>query len=319
MVSDSLPWAAAGNGEANMADFHFLRPSWLVALIPALLIWWGYVRRSDQLERWRETIDPHLLEHLLVGQQGQSRLRPVNVLLATWIAAIFALAGPAWQQEPSPFVDDAAGLMVLLKVSETMQSSDVQPSRLERAKQKLKDLLELREGASTGLIVYSGSAHLVMPLTRDDRIISAMIEDLTPELMPVEGDDLAQALQLAERMVAQTGLPGSVLVIADAVAPAQQSLLNGAKGIPVQFLSMQPANAPLDQGLQKSAEVLDGKVVRLSVDTSDVEQIAARARTELSSVANADGGERWRDSGILLLPLVACCLLLWFRKGAVIG
>lgn len=240
-------------------------------------------------------------------------------MLATWIAAILALAGPAWQQEPSPFVDDAAGLMVLIKVSETMQSSDVQPSRLERAKQKLKDLLELREGASTGLIVYSGSAHLVMPLTRDDRIISAMIEDLTPELMPVEGDELAQALQLAERMVGQTGLPGSVLVIADAVAPAQQSLLTGAKGVPVQFLSMQSANAPLDQGLQKSAEALDGKVVRLSVDTSDVEQIAARARTELSSVASADGGERWRDSGILLLPLVACCLLLWFRKGAVIG
>ena len=302
-----------------MADFHFLRPYWLVALLPALLIWWGYVRRSDQLGRWRETIDPHLLEHLLVGELTRSRFRPVNVLLITWTAAIIALAGPAWEREPSPFADDEAGLMVLLRVSETMESSDVQPSRLERAKQKLEDLMELREGSSTGLIVYSGSAHLVMPLTRDHRIISAMIEDLTPDLMPVDGDVLAEALRLAERLVEQAGVPGSVLVITDAVAPAQQSLLAAETGgLPLQFLAMQPARAPLDQGVQKSAEVLDGTVVRLTVDSSDVEQIARRARSELLGVAGADGGERWRDGGILLLPLVACCLLLWFRKGAVV-
>ena len=305
--------------EGQVTDFHFLRPYWLLTLLPALLIWWGYVRKSDQVGRWREMIDPHLLEHLLVGQHRQRRLRPVNVLLAAWVVAILALAGPSWQREPSPFVDDGAGLMVLLKISETMQSTDVQPSRLERAKQKLRDLLELREGSSSGLIVYSGSAHLVMPLTRDDRVISAMIEDLTPELMPVEGDALDQGLQLAERLVEQTGLPGSVLVIADTVAPAQQSLLNPDKsGLPVQFLSMQPATAPLDQGLENSAEVLDGSVVRLTVDSTDVEQIAKRAKSELSNVSNADGGERWRDSGVLLLPLAACCLLLWFRKGAAI-
>jgi Ca-activated chloride channel family protein len=302
-----------------MAEFHFLRPSWLLALLPAFLIWWGYVRKSDQVERWRRTIDPHLLEHLLVGEHEQSKFRPINIVLATWLISIIALAGPAWQREPSPFTDDEAGLMVLLKVSETMKSTDVQPSRLERAKQKLKDLMELRQGSSTGLVVYSGSAHLVMPLTRDDRIINQMIEDLTPELMPVDGDELAQALQLGERIVGQTGLPGSLLVIADSVSPAQQSLLDdGKNGLPAQFLSMQPGNAPLDQGLQKSAKILGADVVRLSVDTTDVEQIAERAKTELSSVAGTEQGDHWRDSGLILLPLAAAFLLLWFRKGAVI-
>ena len=302
-----------------MADFHFLRPYWLVGLLPALSIWWGYIGRSDQVARWRETIDPHLLEHLLVGEQKQSRFRPVNVLLATWTIAVIALAGPAWEREPSPFGDDEAGLMVLLKVSETMQSTDVQPSRLERAKHKIKDLMELREGSLTGLIVYSGSAHLVMPLTRDDRIISQMIEDLTPELMPVDGDELVEALHLAERLVEQTGVPGSVLVIGDGVGPAQQALLTEfGTGMPVQFLAMLPASAPLGQGFEKSAEALNSSIVRLTVDSSDVEQIATRAKSELSGVVGADGGERWRDSGILLLPLAACCVLLWFRKGAVI-
>lgn len=302
-----------------MAEFHFLRPSWLLALLPALLIWWGYVRRSNDTERLRETIDPHLLEHLLVAEPEKSKLRPVNVVLATWLVSIIALAGPAWQREPSPFTDDQAGLMVLLEVSDTMNSTDVQPSRLERAKQKLGDLMEFRQGSSTGLVVYSGSAHLVMPLTRDDRIINKMIEDLTPELMPVDGDVLAEAMQIGERTVEQTGLPGSLLVITDSVSGAQTALLaEGTNGLPVQFLSMQPGNAPLDQGVQKSAEHLDGDVVRLSVDTTDVEQIAGRAKTELSSVAGSGQGDHWRDSGILLLPIAAVLLLLWFRKGAVI-
>ncbi len=54
-----------------------------------------------------------------------------------------AMAGPSWEREPSPFADDTAGLVVLLKASTTMEATDVQPSRLERSKHKLRDLLEL--------------------------------------------------------------------------------------------------------------------------------------------------------------------------------
>ena len=123
----------------------------------------------------------------------------MHVLSVIWILAALALAGPAWDKEPAPFADDDAGLVVLLKVSGTMQATDVQPSRLARAKHKLRDLMQARKGLSTGLIAYSGSAHLVMPLTRDDRIVSAMVEDLTPELMPADGDALAEALEVQAR------------------------------------------------------------------------------------------------------------------------
>ena len=186
-----------------MGDFHFLRPLWLLAVLPALMVWWGLWRRQDRAAAWRQVVDPHLLEHLLVGEPTRHRLRPIQLLLMTWILCNVALAGPAWRLEPSPFADDEAGLVVLLKVSGTMLASDVQPSRLARAKHKLRDLLELRKGSSTGLIVYSGSAHLVMPLTRDDRIVSTMVEDLTPALMPVDGDALVKALRLAEQVLAE--------------------------------------------------------------------------------------------------------------------
>lgn len=299
-----------------MADFHFIRPFWLLSFIPLLLVWWGLVRRRDQVRRWQTMIEPHLLKHLLVGEHRKNLLRPINLLLILWLTTVIALAGPTWQKEPSPFLDNEAGLMVLLKVSESMENSDVQPSRLERAKQKIRDLMEIRQGASTGLVVYSGSAHLVMPITRDDRIINMMLEDITPELMPVEGDVLTDALKLADRMVGQSGLPGSLLVIADTVAPGQQTDQNAHEiTFPVQFLSMLPDGSSLDQGLLSLAKKLDARVERLSIDQADVQQIAGRAETKQAEIVDPKQGERWKDSGYLLLPLIGLAMLMWFRKG----
>ncbi len=201
-----------------MAEFHFLRPLWLLSLLPLLLVWWALWRGQDSHAQLAKVVAPHLLEHLVVAEGGASRLRPVHLLSAIWIVGALAIAGPAWEREPAPFADDDAGLIVVMKVSGTMLATDVQPSRLERAKHKLRDLLQARKGMSTGLVVYSGSAHLVMPLTRDDRIVSAMVADLTPDLMPVDGDALAEALALAESVLERAGVPGSVLLMADTVA-----------------------------------------------------------------------------------------------------
>lgn len=300
-----------------MSELHFLRPLWLWGLVPAALIWLGLWRQQDIVAGWRKAIDPHLLKHLLVGQEkGKRSLRPIHLTLMIWVLTALALAGPAWQREPSPFADDQAGLVVLMKASNTMDATDVQPSRLERSKHKLSDLLERREGAATGLIVYSGSAHLVMPLTRDGRIISAMASELSPDLMPEDGDALGDALELAAALLERAGVPGSVLVVADAVAPSQvKAVKEAVPGLPVQFLSVRPTNAPVDPGLKQAAGALGGKVIPLTVDQADVESIATRARSDFRSTGTSDGGERWKDAGYFILPLIALLGLAWSRKG----
>jgi Ca-activated chloride channel family protein len=299
-----------------MDDFHFIRPLWLLLAVPALLLGYGLWRNQDQTAAWRQVIDQHLLKHLIVGESARSRLRPIHLLLVTWLICTIALAGPSWRLEPSPFADDKAGLIVLLKVSESMLATDVQPTRLERAKHKISDLLALREGSSTGLIVYSGSAHLVMPLTRDDRIVSAMIEDLTPELMPVDGDSLVEALQLAEQMLAKSGVPGSALVIADSVASVQvQALLTADIRLPVQFLFVRAPSAPIDAGMQSAASNLNAPVVNLTVVPADVERVAGRAQTSIKSVSAVGEGSRWLDAGYRFLPLLAFVSLMWSRRG----
>lgn len=299
-----------------MTEFHFLRPYWLLTVIPIALIWFLYKKHGRDENSFKTLIDPHLLEHLLVGETEKKKITPLNVLLVLLLLSMVAVAGPTYRQEASPFAGDEAGLMVLMKMTQSMDSKDLQPSRLGRAKQKLRDLLEERKGKSTGLIVYSGSSHLVMPLTNDGDVITTMIEDLTPDLMPQEGDDLAGAIELGERMIAQSEKAGSILLLADSVAVAQLPLLEKMnKATPLQIHAFIPIGTTIDSGMQRLAEMYDTRVIELSLDSRDVELLAKGAATSLTQVSDSEMSERWRDDGYWFLPLIALCFLLWFRKG----
>jgi Ca-activated chloride channel family protein len=302
-----------------MGEFHFLRPHLLWALVPVVLTVWFLFRRQDDTGAWRAFIDPHLLQYMLVGEDRRPRVRPIHLVPFVGLVAVVALAGPAWERERSPFADDQAGLVVLLKASATMEATDVQPSRMQRATQKLRDLLEQRDGAATGLIAYSGSAHLVMPLTRDVGIVSTMGAEISPALMPVDGDALSQALALASELLDAAGTAGSVLVIADTVSPTEAEAIGTiAPDLPVQFLSVQSSSAPVDAGLARAADGRGSAVTHLTFDTADVERVAARARADFRAAAIEGEEEHWRDAGYFLLPLVALFSLPWARKGWVI-
>jgi Ca-activated chloride channel family protein len=115
-------------------------------------------------------------------------------------------------------------------------------------------------------------------------------------------------------------VPGSVLVIADAVAPSQQAaVVAAAPDLPVQFLSVMPPNAPVDSGLEQAARARSASVTRLTIDTSDVDTVAGRAQSDFRAAPMDDAGERWRDAGYWLLPVIAILALAWSRKGWVIS
>jgi Ca-activated chloride channel family protein len=181
-----------------LAAFHFERPFWLLSLVPALALWWLARRMSDPAGRWRRIIDPELLRNLLVGSKPASPFTPNGLLLAVWVLSTVVVAGPVWRLRPSPFADAPPPVMAVLKVAKSMTESDLAPTRLDRARQKLSDVLALREGAETGLIAYSGSAHLVPPPTKHSKVVLAMASGLSPEIMPKPGDDLASALVEAD-------------------------------------------------------------------------------------------------------------------------
>lgn len=301
-----------------MSEFHLLRPWWLLALIPCGLVLWQLRNHQDPLRRWQRLIAPELLPHLLVHSKEQNRITPWWMLSVCWGLVVLALTGPTWHSEPAPFGDDTAVVAIVLKVTPSMQAEDIAPTRLVRAVQKIHDLLKLRPGAKTGLIAYSGTSHQVLPLTTDGSIFTSFASELAPNVLPVEGDAAAAALNLAEQVVHKSGSPGWILWIADAVSPDQvSSLQKPQKGaaVPVTVLAMS-GTGPEHQSLIQAASALNYALVSVTPDDDDVRRLAAN--THFSS-ASSDAGERWSDSGYWLVPVLSAICLGWFRRGWVIG
>jgi len=313
-----------------LADFHFLRPAWLLLLLPALLIGWRALRRADPAQAWRGVMAPHLLAALSLEEPSKhSRGRPAQLLLGTLLLGCVAMAGPTWEREPTPFAQDQAAVFLLVKVTPTMLAEDVQPSRLARAVQKIDDFLALKAGQRSGLIAYAGTAHLAMPLTSDPEVIKTFAAALTPAAMPVEGDDLLAAVRLGNQRLQRSGQAGSLLLLADEINPSELTGLRdaySAGGAPLHILAMagsadvvpppgSPPAPPLDmETLREAARAGGGDLVLLTADDSDVQRLASSVERK---VRDAPGNEsaQWRDMGWWLLPLLALLLLLFFRPG----
>jgi Ca-activated chloride channel family protein len=324
----------------QFSNFHFLRPQWLLTLLPVFLLSGLLLRKQSAARQWKKYIASHLLQHLVVGTAQKKRVRPVNLLLPVFILAALALAGPSWLQEPLPFTEDEAPLIIALDLSFEMNTMDIQPSRLERAKQKVRDLLAERAGARTALIGYAGSAHMILPLTDDAQILELYLDSLSPEIMPDQGKNAAEALALAEKLLAQEQAPGTILFMTNAVGGEAQVDLVAHKeesANAVMILGFGTAlGGPIPIGRNRFRTDLNGSrvistldreglaalsqdagiyVTSVTVDDSDVRRINSRVKRHLSEMLTEDENTRWKDFGYVLVFPIAFLALFWYRRG----
>jgi Ca-activated chloride channel family protein len=298
-----------------IGDFHFIRPWWLAALVPlGLLLWLGF-RQQSAAQTWRNVIAPHLLPYLLIAEDRQSRVSPLVLLGIGWFLTVVAIASPTWKREAAPFADDTAALAVVVKVTPSMMTEDVPPSRLARSVEKIHDLLAIRGKAKTSLVAYAGSAHVVMPATTDAGIIDTFAQALDPKIMPGDGDAAADALRLADKSLTDGG---SILWLADSVAGEQSGPLTAWRSssrTPVRLLPPLANGAELD-AVTAAARAMDASVVRLTADDGDVTSVARAAK--FSATAGSEQSDRWQEAGYCLTPVLAGLVLTFFRKGWVI-
>ena len=302
----------------ELTQLHFLRPWWLLALLPlASVIYFWARQRSDN--RWRDWVRPALLE-ALIQTGGRTAWFGVRATVALVLALlIVGLSGPAWERQSSPFAEDQSALVIALEVSPSMLQTDVQPSRLARAKHKIEDLLALRATAKTALVVFSGSAHTVIPLTSDPDILRQFLNAIDVQMMPKAGNAPEKLLPLLKPLLGH--LPSaSLLVIGDGLgansvaafeqyfASAPQQLLVLATG------STENALVPLESNrLRVLANRSGGSFHTVTVDSEDVIAINKRINRHFARVGDSD--RPWVDAGYFLLFPAALGLLLCFRRG----
>ncbi|NOH81037.1 VWA domain-containing protein [Vibrio sp. RE86] len=307
------------NLQQIVSQFHFIRPLWLLALLPmGLLLWLRF--RHDSRPEWKDVLPKHLRKALTIGEKGWKKQLPLKLLMVIVFIAIIICAGPTWQRQASPFGEDKAMMLVVLDNSNSMLQTDLPPSRLERSKQKIRDLLALRKDGKTGLIVFAGSAHIAMPVTQDNEVFNPFLAAITPEIMPVEGKSAQTALPLIENQLGDQ-LGATVLLVTDGVTPNTIEQYGAFfSQSPYQLLILAAGNSDVKSNnpvgiasLKELASKTGGRLVEVSVDNGDVVKLSNLVERNMQ--LNGESSMPWKDMGYALLFPIAIIMMLWFRKG----
>lgn len=318
---------------ASWNALHFMRPEALWALLPLPLlvaIWWLRRRRANV---WRQTVDAHLLRHLLVGRDRRA-WGGLVLLLSGTVIAIVALAGPSWRQVAQPLWQTPSPLVVALDLSSRVTATDLPPSRLLQARAKLATLLRERQGGEVALLVYADDAYTVAPLTDDMANVALYLDALAPDVMPRDGQRADRALETAVKLLQQSGARGGdILLLTDrADADAEQAAASArAQGFVVSVLGLgtpqgaayrngegQIVPARLEEGtLRGVASRGGGRYARIASDDKDLAALDVLIPRVSADDSREGQGRTWRDEGFWLLPpLMVLALFAFRRRGA---
>ncbi len=306
-----------------MHEFHFIRPLFLLLLIPlALILSQLLFSKHSNNSSWRNACDAHLLPHLLRRVNSVNNQLPLLLLAAGWLIAVIALAGPTWQRLPQPVYRSLAATVIALDLSDAMYAGDIAPNRLTRAKFKVDDILKQIKDGQIGMIAFSSEPYVVSPLTEDAATIVAMVPVLSPAIMPVNGNNIGRALQKSADLIKQADIRDGQIILITANKPtaadnkmaselAKQGFklsvlgIGTTQGAPISvsggFMQDAQGNIVLSQldpkALQQLAREGDGQYVAFTNNNQDVTTLLTHDSNALQLKAEESTAktDQWKD------------------------
>jgi Ca-activated chloride channel family protein len=329
-------------------EFHYIRPHWLWAIIPLLIIVALIRYVHKQQSGWQSVLASHLYQHLITTA-GIKKIRPPLFLLGfCWVIAAIALAGPTWEKLPQPVYQLNTGKVVLIDMSLSMRATDVKPNRLTRARFKAIDLVNAITEGETGLVAYAGDAFTISPLSSDGQNLTILIPSLTPEIMPIAGSDPALGLQAAIELLNNAGYQqGEIFWITDGITNQQM------KEVSEMFNDSMFRLSVLGVGTEQGAPILltngellkdsrgaivvprltvnnlmslsrssGGRYASMQADDSDINYLIEQTLIEQDPSENEEAkqekfGDKWQEMGPYLLLLILPFAAYSFRRGIV--
>ena len=332
----------------TFADFHFLRPMLLWAILPLLIIGGLLAYIHKQQSGWQSVLAGHLYKHIISQSNAKKLRQPFWLLTLGWLIATLALAGPTWERLPQPVFQLHTGKVVLMDMTMSMRATDVKPNRLSRARYKAIDLVKQISEGETGLVAYAGDAFTISPLSSDGQNLTALIPSLSPEIMPIAGSEPALGLKAAIELLQKANYPqGEIFWITDGIDNRQMKemsdLLNSSpyrlsilavgteEGAPIQMPNgelLKDNNGSIvlpklnPSNLKTLARQGGGRYAPMQADNSDIEYLVDQStlgneeqKTDDKDAANDNFGDKWQEMGPYLLLLLLPFAAYSFRRG----
>lgn len=324
--------------------FRFENPIffWLLLVIP-LLVFVRYAHIQHRKKKLRRFGDMNLLNEMM---EDVSRYRPSVkfwLLMAVLVLLIIMLARPQMGSKISREKRQGIEVIIAMDISNSMLAKDVVPSRLEKSKLLVENLVDHFTNDKVGLIVYAGDAFIQLPITSDYVSAKMFLQNITPSLIATQGTDIGEAIRLAMNSFTQDEKAGKAIVVITDGEDHEGGALEAAKeakkrGFKVFILGVgTSAGAPIEIS-EGSAYLTDnagetvmtrlnenmcqeiaeaGSGTYIHVDNTSIAQerlddeIAKMQKGELTSVIYSEYDEQFQAVGIiaLLLLILEICIL----------
>lgn len=264
----------------------FAAPQYLYALIalPALMafVWWAFSRRAATVRRIG---DPALIERLSLSVNRGMRRRRLALWFIGVALIIFALARPQWGSDVQIVEQRGVQVMVALDISLSMLAQDLKPSRLERAKLEIDDMMSKLTGDEVGIVLFSGSSFIQFPMTFDYATARTYLRHANPSIISRQGTVIEKAIRTSLTGFSEERASQKIIVVmtdgenheGDPVAAASEAWEQGAVVYTVGFGSPEGEPLPIfDPAGNVSGYRQDdqGQVILSRLDEATLQRIA---------------------------------------------
>ena len=322
-------------------EFHFLRAGWIVLIPIAILLIFFFKRRMLTIGNWEKLIDKRLLPYVMSRRQLSDNQYKWWLISLISVLSIIALAGPTWERIEQPSFRTDQSLVIALDLSRSMNAQDITPNRLTRAKLKILDILERRQGAQVALIVYSANAFTVTPLTSDTDTIIALINSIDTSIMPSRGSYPALAIDKGLQLLNQASVSNGEIILvtdggitSDSFSSAQKLRDEGYRLSALGIGSMNGAPIPKETGgfitdntgqitisrlevddLKDLVEIGGGSYTSITSNDQDIDTLLSEVYSAVRESDDSVTTDQWKEFGPWLLLIVVPFGSLLFRKG----
>jgi len=322
-------------------EFHFLRAGWILLIPISILIIFIFKRRMLTIGNWEKLIDKRLLPYVMSRKQLSDNQYKWWLISLISVLSIIALAGPTWERIEQPSFRTDQSLIIALDLSRSMNAQDISPNRLTRAKLKILDILERRQGAQVALIVYSANAFTVTPLTSDTDTIIALINSIDTSIMPSRGSYPALAIDKGLQLLNQASVSNGEIILvtdggitSDSFSSAQKLRDKGYRLSALGIGSMNGAPIPKETGgfitdstgqitisrlevddLKDLVEIGGGSYASITSNDQDIDTLLSEVYSAVRESDDSVTTDQWKEFGPWLLLIVVPFGSLLFRKG----
>lgn len=332
-----------------METFRFAQPDmlYLLLFLPVLLVIWILGNRRRKAARQKFAAE-EMMKRLSPDFSSARMTAKFFIRLFVFIFAVLTAARPQFGSRLEEVKREGVEVIIALDVSNSMLATDITPSRIERAKQAIAQLVDQLREDRIGLILFAGDAYTQIPVTNDYLSAKMFLEAAGPDAVSKQGTAIGAAINLGMRsFTPESDKSRALIIITDgenheddaieaARAAAQKGIvvhtigIGSPDGSPIpllingrtDYLKDRDGNTVItkldEKGLQEIASITGGRYVRAnntSIGLNEIyNDIGRMKKSEVNTVMYTEYNEQFLVPAVMMLVLLVIDILLADRR-----